>query len=115
MLSHTPKQIQVNLETALPAIVGHIKGGWDNIQSLHIKTSTSISLPIWTCELGSEEGGRWDGLVAEAKEEVNDSEEDESGEEDEKEEEEEPVKPNKGMKRQLVNKKPEQPKKRVRR
>ncbi|KIJ62675.1 hypothetical protein HYDPIDRAFT_182713 [Hydnomerulius pinastri MD-312] len=64
ILSHTPKQIQTNLETALPAIVGHIKGGWDNIQSLHIKTSTSISLPIWTCDLGDEEGGRWNGLIA---------------------------------------------------
>ena len=35
------------------------------MQSLHIKTSTSISLPIWTCDLGAEAGGRWDGLVAE--------------------------------------------------
>ncbi|KAG6379094.1 ribosomal protein L1p/L10e family-domain-containing protein [Boletus reticuloceps] len=70
LLSHTPKQIQVNLETALPVIVSRIKGGWDNIQSLHIKTSTSVSLPIWTCELGSEEGGRWDGLLAEAEQEA---------------------------------------------
>ncbi|KAG9318291.1 ribosomal protein L1p/L10e family-domain-containing protein [Chiua virens] len=70
VLSHTPKQVQVNLETALPAIASHIKGGWDNIQSLHIKTSTSVSLPIWTCDLGDEEGGRWDGLIAEAEEEV---------------------------------------------
>lgn len=121
MLSHTPKQVQVNLETALPAIVSHIKGGWDNIQSLHIKTSTSISLPIWTCDLGSEEGGRWNGLVAgdteEAEEKVasENSEDEDEGEGDE-EEDEEPVKPKtvgvgKGMKRQLEDK-TEQPKKR---
>lgn len=30
-----------------------------------IKTSESASLPIWSCLLGSGEGGRWDGLVAE--------------------------------------------------
>ena len=41
----------------------HIKDGWDNIQSLHIKTNSSASLPIWTCELGDAKGGRWDGMV----------------------------------------------------
>ena len=135
LVSHTPKQIEVNLETALPVIVGRIKGGWDNVQSLHIKTSTSISLPIWTCDLGSEEGGRWNGLIAEAKKEVvsenseeeEDDEDDEYEEEDkeedgrdddeeeEEEEEEEPVKPKKavvGMKRQLEEKWTEQPTKR---
>ncbi|KIK98978.1 hypothetical protein PAXRUDRAFT_823259 [Paxillus rubicundulus Ve08.2h10] len=65
LLSQTPKQIQINIETAIPAIVGHIKGGWDNVQSLHIKTNASVSLPIWSCDLGGEEGGRWTGLVAE--------------------------------------------------
>jgi ribosome biogenesis protein UTP30 len=114
LLSHTPKQIQVNLETALPVIVGHIKGGWDNIQSLHIKTSTSISLPVWTCDLGSEEGGRWIGLVAEAEEEAasetseeeEEEEAEEKEEEEEEEEEEEPVKPKKavGSKRVLEEK-----------
>lgn len=41
-----------------------MKGEWDNVQSLHIKTNSSASLPIWTCDLGSDEGGRWNGLVA---------------------------------------------------
>ena len=62
LLSHTPKQAPVNLEAALSVAVGHIKGGWDSIQSLQIKTITSVSLPIWTCELGSE---LWNRLVAE--------------------------------------------------
>lgn len=113
LLSHTPKQAQVNLETALPAVVCRIKGGWDNIQSLHIKTSTSVSLPIWTCDLGSEEGGRWDGLIAKGVE----KETLENSKEEEEEEEEEPVRPkkdDKGTKRQLEDK-TEQSKKRPRR
>jgi ribosome biogenesis protein UTP30 len=39
-----------------------IKGEWDNVQSLNIKTSNSAALPIWSCELGNSEGARWDGL-----------------------------------------------------
>lgn len=32
-------------------------GGWDNVQSLNIKTTTSASLPIWTCSLAEEGEG----------------------------------------------------------
>lgn len=37
-----------------------------NVQNLHIKTNSSVSLPIWTCSLdGDEEGeSRWAGLKA---------------------------------------------------
>lgn len=100
LLSHTPKQALVNLETALPAVVGHIKGGWDNIQSLHIKTSTSVSLPIWTCDLGSEEGGRWNGLIAE---DITKAAEETSEEEEEEEKVEAAEQPEKavGIKRRL--------------
>ncbi|EJD50396.1 ribosomal protein L1 [Auricularia subglabra TFB-10046 SS5] len=59
----TPAKLLDNLESALPAVVAAIKGGWDNVQNLHVKTSTSASLPIWTCELGAGEGARWDGLM----------------------------------------------------
>ncbi|KAG5719246.1 putative ribosome biogenesis protein C8F11.04 [Termitomyces sp. T112] len=58
-LSHTPKQILENLKVALPAITRHIMNGWDNIQALHIKTNSSVSLPIWSCTLDKAEGGRW--------------------------------------------------------
>ena len=69
-----------NLQTALPEIIkclaptkrrrteedgGEEEDLWGNIQSLMIKTSESASLPIWSCQLGSGEGGRWDGLLAE--------------------------------------------------
>jgi len=63
-INHSPTQVVENLQTALPAIISHIRDGWDNIQSLHIKTNNSTSLPIWTCELGSGPGGRWHGLTA---------------------------------------------------
>ncbi|KAG1821318.1 ribosomal protein L1p/L10e family-domain-containing protein [Suillus variegatus] len=63
LLSHTPEKILDNMKISFPAIVNNIKGNWDNIQSLHIKTNSSISLPIWTCELGDATGGRWDGMV----------------------------------------------------
>ncbi|KAF8843260.1 ribosomal protein L1 [Paxillus ammoniavirescens] len=83
ILSQTPKQIQINLETAIPAIVGHIKGGWDNVQSLHIKTNASVSLPIWSCDLGDEEGGRWAGLIGEEEaSSQDDASEEEEGKED---------------------------------
>jgi ribosome biogenesis protein UTP30 len=52
-----------NLTTALPHVVKNIRENWDNVQSIHIKTSSSASLPIWTCRLDEEEGGRWDGLT----------------------------------------------------
>ncbi|KAJ7802182.1 ribosomal protein L1p/L10e family-domain-containing protein, partial [Mycena olivaceomarginata] len=60
--SHTPAQVLDNLALALPAIIAAIKGGWDNVQSLLIKTNSSAALPIWSCDLAEE---RWDGLVAE--------------------------------------------------
>ena len=50
---------------------------------MNIKTNTSVALPVWTCDLGAEEGGRWDGLAD------VEMEDDESGSEDESSEEEE--------------------------
>lgn len=68
-LSQEPVHIVENLKKALPAIVQHIKDGWDNIQNLAIKTNRSASLPIWSCSLGDEKEGRWDGLTAEVQSE----------------------------------------------
>jgi len=78
-----------NLQTALPEIIKRLAptkrrrteddgedDPWSNIQSLMTKTSESASLPIWGCQLGSGEGGRWDGLVAEQVEMEADKEED---------------------------------------
>ncbi|KAH9952495.1 ribosomal protein L1p/L10e family-domain-containing protein [Russula dissimulans] len=72
IVSQTPAQLLANLETALPAVVAVVRGGWDNVQSLSIKSSKSASLPIWSCKLGSEEGGRWHGLALENEESEED-------------------------------------------
>ncbi|EGN91706.1 hypothetical protein SERLA73DRAFT_192115 [Serpula lacrymans var. lacrymans S7.3] len=77
ILSHTPAQILSNLKMALPTIAKYIKGGWENIQSLQLKSNFSASLPIWTCDLGEDEGGRWDGLTAQSDQENSDSSEEE--------------------------------------
>jgi len=60
---HSSAQLLQNLSIALPHIVKNIRENWDNVQSIHIKTSSSASLPIWSCRLDEEEGGRWDGLT----------------------------------------------------
>lgn len=60
---HSSAQLLQNLSTALPHVIKNIRENWDNVQSIHIKTSSSASLPIWTCRLDEEEGGRWDGLT----------------------------------------------------
>ncbi|KAJ6463323.1 ribosomal protein L1, partial [Mycena sanguinolenta] len=52
--THTPAQILDNLRLAIPAVVGTIKGGWDNVKSLLVKSNSSAGLPVWTCELGVE-------------------------------------------------------------
>ncbi|KAI5122816.1 hypothetical protein M0805_000158 [Coniferiporia weirii] len=83
-ISQSHAHILNNLKTALPAIVKRIEGGWDNIQSFHIKTNSSISLPIWSCKLGQGDGARW----AEAKAVDVEDEEARTGEDKESETEE---------------------------
>lgn len=47
--------LQENLQTAIEQIVPRLPyDGWDNVQALHVKTSTSVSLPVWTCSLTDE-------------------------------------------------------------
>ncbi|KAJ7166451.1 ribosomal protein L1p/L10e family-domain-containing protein [Mycena crocata] len=70
-VSHKPSQVLENLQVALPVIIQNIKGGWDNVQSLLLKTNSSAGLPIWSCDLGAGEGGRWSGLVAPADDETS--------------------------------------------
>lgn len=60
---HSSTQLLQNLSIALPHVIKNIRENWDNVQSIHVKTSLSASLPIWSCRLDEEEGGRWDGLT----------------------------------------------------
>ncbi|KAJ3995317.1 ribosomal protein L1p/L10e family-domain-containing protein [Lentinula boryana] len=80
-LSQPAVQVVSNIKTALPAIVARVNDGWDNIQSLGLKTSTSILLPIWSCALDDSEGGRWAGLTAEDEEDESEAEEDDDEDE----------------------------------
>lgn len=51
---HSSTQLLANLLALLPQLVVLPHSGWTNIQSLHIKTSTSVSLPIYSCSLDDE-------------------------------------------------------------
>ena len=56
---HTPAQLLANLYSLIPQLAVVLPhGGFENVQSLHIKTSTSISLPIYTISLSE---GRFTG------------------------------------------------------
>ncbi|KAL1692024.1 ribosomal protein L1p/L10e family-domain-containing protein [Schizophyllum commune] len=115
-ISQKPAHLLDNLRTALPAIVARIKGGWENVQNIHIKTSSSTSLPVWSCDLSEEALGRWGGGVKDADVDMDASEEDEgSNEEEDAEMDEAPVTRAKGKRRAEaeVEEEPAQPKKRA--
>lgn len=63
LASHTPEQLHDNLLAAVSYLAVRLPGGWDNVQSLHIKSTTSTSLPLWSCSIddGAEgsSGGRF--------------------------------------------------------
>lgn len=52
MASHTAEQLTDNLMSALPAIVTRLKGGWENVHNIDVKTGNSAALPIWNQQLG---------------------------------------------------------------
>lgn len=81
-MSQTPSHILENLQTALPAVAKAIKGGWDNIQNLAIKTNSSVSLPIWSCTLNMTESRSSNSLQ---NEDAVEGDEDVEKEEDEEE------------------------------
>lgn len=59
-LSHlSPAEIRENAVACLPKIVAkHVKGGWENVQSIDIKTGSSVALPVWNSKLDE----RWIGM-----------------------------------------------------
>lgn len=66
-LAHlSTEELLANVSTALPVIVGkHVKGGWDNMQGIEIKTGRSAGLPVWNCKMED----RWAGMPTEEEEE----------------------------------------------
>jgi ribosome biogenesis protein UTP30 len=45
--SHSAEQMVDNILMAAEAIVKKIPGKWDNVQCIHVKTASSIALPIF--------------------------------------------------------------------
>jgi len=49
--SFTPEQLQDNVTAAAGAIIQkHVVSGWKNVKSVHIKSPTSLALPVWLAE-----------------------------------------------------------------
>ncbi|KAJ3825908.1 ribosomal protein L1p/L10e family-domain-containing protein [Lentinula raphanica] len=86
-ISQTAAQVVANIKTALPVIASKINGGWDNVQSIGLKTSMSAYLPIWTCSLDDSKDGRWASLAADDEEESEFEGDEDEEDEDEDEEE----------------------------
>ncbi|KAK0222134.1 ribosomal protein L1 [Armillaria fumosa] len=107
-MTHTPAQILANLKVALPVIAKRISGGWDNVQALSVKTSTSVSLPIWSCSLGDKEGGRWEGLNVDPDAEGSGEGDDDEAMVVDKPASKEPKSPSNGKKRAAADDEPEE-------
>lgn len=49
--SFTADQLKENIVTAANGIIEkHVVSGWKNVKSIHVKTPTSLALPIWLAE-----------------------------------------------------------------
>lgn len=46
--SFTAEQVTANVLAALPKIVDRVPKHWANVQALHLKSTSSVSLPIYT-------------------------------------------------------------------
>lgn len=52
---HEAKEWADNVIALIPHLAARLpRGGWDNVQALHLKSSSSLSLPLWSCDLGSD-------------------------------------------------------------
>lgn len=52
MQKHTPEELTENLLAALPAVLSRVKGGWENVHNIDVKTGNSAALPVWNSKLG---------------------------------------------------------------
>ena len=55
--SHSPSDLLANLRAAIPAVAARI--GWNEVQALHVKSTNSTSLPIYSCAVAD----RFDAAV----------------------------------------------------
>ncbi|KAJ1028694.1 hypothetical protein NDA16_001860 [Ustilago loliicola] len=49
---HSAEELTENVMAVLPAVLGRVKGGWENVHNLDVKTGNSAALPIWNSKLG---------------------------------------------------------------
>lgn len=52
MHKHSPEQLTQNLMAAMPAVLSRVKGGWENVNNVDVKTGNSAALPVWNKKLG---------------------------------------------------------------
>ncbi|SPO24784.1 related to UTP30 - subunit of U3-containing 90S pre-ribosome [Ustilago trichophora] len=49
---HSAEELTENLMAALPAVLSRVKGGWENVHNIDVKTGNSAALPVWNRKLG---------------------------------------------------------------
>ncbi|SPO23086.1 related to UTP30 - subunit of U3-containing 90S pre-ribosome [Ustilago trichophora] len=49
---HSAEELTENLMAALPAVLSRVKGGWENVHNIDVKTGNSAALPVWNQKLG---------------------------------------------------------------
>lgn len=52
LAKHSPEQLTDNLMATLPAVLSRVKGGWENVHNVDVKTGNSAALPVWNSKLG---------------------------------------------------------------
>ncbi|KAJ9478331.1 Ribosome biogenesis protein UTP30 [Pseudozyma hubeiensis] len=52
MAKHSPEQLAQNLMAVIPAVLSRVKGGWENVNNIDVKTGNSAALPVWNKKLG---------------------------------------------------------------
>lgn len=68
---HSVDELRANMEEVVRHLAAKVPmGGWDNVQALHVKSGTSVALPVWNCGVGLGEGepGRFSGPTEEEQE-----------------------------------------------
>ncbi|GAC96372.1 U3 snoRNP-associated protein [Pseudozyma hubeiensis SY62] len=52
MAKHSPEELTENLLAVIPAVLSRVKGGWENVNNIDVKTGNSAALPVWNKKLG---------------------------------------------------------------
>lgn len=47
LANQSSEELRENFTSVIDQVVGKVPGGWKNIRSIHLKTATSVSLPVY--------------------------------------------------------------------